>query len=231
MPSRWTPRSPGPSRIWVTTCLGLALGGAPAAAIAPQRVVAAVAAGAASAGEGGRASTPTMVMAALRKLEAAEASRLAALPALPLRTLNGAGRIDVVPFDGDGALRPGVGDQLARLFGPLALRLAPPGAADEELVPPDPRLVALLMRISTELGGAPITIVSGHRKAGRGTTRRSFHVRGMAADIAVTGRKPLEVRDAALRAGAGGVGLYRAFVHVDVRDEPYRWGGGRAARR
>jgi hypothetical protein len=207
------------------------MGGAPAAVVSPQRVVAAVATGASSAGEAGRASTPTLVLGALRALEAEAAARLAALPALPLRTLGGTARIDVVPFDAEGAMRAGVGDQLARLFGPIALRLAPPGASDDELVPPDPRLVALLMRISVELDGAPITIVSGHRKAGRGTTRRSFHVRGMAADIAVAGRNPREVRDAAIRAGAGGVGLYRAFVHVDVRDEPYRWGGGRAARR
>lgn len=231
MPSRWTPRSPGPSRIWASACLGLVLGGAPAAVVAPQRVVTAVATGAASASQAGRASTPTLVLGALRALEVDAAARLAALPALPLRTLGGTARLDVVPFDAEGALRPGVGDQLARLFGPIALRLAPPGASDDELVPPDPQLVALLMRISAELDGAPITIVSGHRKAGRGTTRRSFHVRGMAADIAVTGHKPLEVRDAAIRAGAGGVGLYRAFVHVDVREEPYRWGGGRAARR
>src|SRR5688500_3761243 len=99
MPSRWTPRSPGPSRIWASACLGLVLGGAPAGVVAPQRVVTAVATGMSSAGEAARASTPTMVLGALRALEVEAAARLAALPALPLRTLGSGSRIDVVPFD------------------------------------------------------------------------------------------------------------------------------------
>ncbi|MBW2458233.1 MAG: DUF882 domain-containing protein, partial [Deltaproteobacteria bacterium] len=36
-----------------------------------------------------------------------------------------------------------------------------------------------------------------------------------------------DLRNTAVRLGAGGVGVYPTFVHVDVRsDPPYRWVGG-----
>lgn len=95
----------------------------------------------------------------------------------------------------------------------------------------DGRLVDLLARISRALDGAELVLVSGHREPGRSTSRKSLHVRGMAADIAVVGVGVQRLRQVAIAEGAGGVGLYPGFVHVDVRDEPYRWVGGRWPRR
>ena len=178
-----------------------------------------------------RRGSPNEAVAEAEARAAAEAqAREAALPVLRLVALGGGARTELVPFGLDGEARPEVLKELSRLLAPR-----PTGrekAGDEAEIAIDPRLAALLLRIQDELDGKPITVVSGHRRPGRGTRKTSFHVKGMAVDIAVAGVKPRDVRAAAIRAGAGGVGLYPAFVHVDVRDEPYRWGGGgRAARR
>jgi uncharacterized protein YcbK (DUF882 family) len=80
----------------------------------------------------------------------------------------------------------------------------------------------------------PFDIVSGYRTAGtnamlrsrsRGVAKRSFHVRGMAVDVAMKSRSVRQISGAGLSVAAGGVGRYsRAkFVHLDsgpVRD----WG-------
>jgi uncharacterized protein YcbK (DUF882 family) len=86
--------------------------------------------------------------------------------------------------------------------------------------------VKLLVRISEAVGGRTINLVSGYRSPGaNGTSETSFHTRGMAADIRVTGVPTGYLRALSETLGAGGVGLYHAhrFVHVDVRDKPYRW--------
>jgi len=126
-------------------------------------------------------------------------------------------RVEIVPFDGHGVPQSAAFATLARFFQP----------SSGHVVPIDPLLVDLLMRIQRELGGKPLVLVSEHREPGRGTSKKSYHVRGMAADIAVMGVGVQELRRVALAVGAGGVGLYPAFVHVDARDEPYRWVGGR----
>lgn len=186
--------------------------------------------GAASVLAARRGSPADAVAAAEAQAAAEAAAREAALPVLRLVALGGGARTDLVPFGPDGQPRPEVMKELSRLLAPRPTGRA--GAEGEDAVAVDPRLAALLIRISDELEGAAITVVSGHRRPGRGTRKTSFHVKGMAVDIAVAGLRPRDVRAAAIRAGAGGVGLYPAFVHVDVRDEPYRWGGGgRAARR
>lgn len=141
---------------------------------------------------------------------------------LRLELLGTGKRGALTPFDGDGRLDPSAMDELSALLAPNAQL----GRKVEAPVAIDPRLAALLLDVSRELGDAPIIVVSGHREPGRGTSRRSYHVRGMAADISVEGVKPIDLRAAALRAGARGVGLYPTFVHVDVREQPYRWGGG-----
>jgi uncharacterized protein YcbK (DUF882 family) len=141
---------------------------------------------------------------------------------LRLELLGTGRRAALAPFDGDGRLDEDVMLTMSALLAPnaqLGRKVVAP-------TPVDPRLAALLLEISEELGDAPIVVVSGHREPGRGTSRRSYHVRGMAADISAEGVRPIDVRAAAIRAGAGGVGLYPTFVHVDVREQPYRWGGG-----
>lgn len=129
------------------------------------------------------------------------------------------------PFGPDGEVIPEAFEQLTRAFAPPVVTWRTKTPEPEPAVAPDPRLIELLMDISDELGNRPLIVVSGARKPGKGTSHRSYHVRGMAVDIAVDGLKPIELRKAALRAGAKGVGLYRRFVHVDVRDVPYKWGG------
>ena len=101
-------------------------------------------------------------------------------------------------------------------------------ARDGEQVPIDPRLIELLMSLSAAYDGQPVALVSGHRTPGRGTRRTSYHVKGMAADVAMRGVPVHDVRDVAVRLGAWGVGVYPKFVHIDVRrDQPYHWVGGR----
>ncbi len=233
MARRWSPRTSDSHRLLAVACLALVSSGLgrrqAAASSTPPAIVAR--GGAASAGGGDRGSPAGVVLASERMAEADAWAGEAALPVLRLAALGGGQRSDLVPFGPDGDVRPGPMRELALLLAPRSVRSATPGT-EEEPQAIDPRLVALLIRISDELGRAPLTIVSGHREPGRGTSRKSFHVRGMAVDIAVAGKRPSEIREAALRAGAGGIGLYPAFVHVDVRDEPYRWGGGgRGARR
>lgn len=75
----------------------------------------------------------------------------------------------------------------------------------------------------------PVSITSGYRNeaynAKVGGAKSSYHVKGMAADITVTG---VSNRDVAIYASgiANGVGLYDytgGFVHVDVRPTRYFW--------
>ncbi len=95
-----------------------------------------------------------------------------------------------------------------------------------------------LEAIRLDLGGHPMTIVSGFRTAahnaalrdadgsGTGVAQNSQHLLGRAADIAVDGIAPSDVHACALRlfkAGIieiGGIGLYNGWVHVDVRERP-----------
>lgn len=129
--------------------------------------------------------------------------------------------LDVQPFDADGQPRPQAFAAIAKVF----------QARGGERVAVDPRLVELLITISLAYDGNPVGLVSGHRVPGRGTRRTSYHVKGMAADIAMRGVKVHDLREQAVRLGAWGVGVYPKFVHVDVRrDRPFRWVGGRWSR-
>ena len=73
----------------------------------------------------------------------------------------------------------------------------------------------------------PFHIISGYRSPktnaklrnkSKGVAKRSFHMRGMAADIALPGRDLLALRKTALDMQRGGVGLYTksGFIHVDT---------------
>lgn len=137
-------------------------------------------------------------------------------PRLRLTALHGGGVVDVVPFDAEGRPDPAAFGALAALF----------RASSGEEIPIDSRLVRLLLRLDAAIE-EPLVLVSGHREPGRGTSRKSFHVKGMAADIAATGRPVRKLHRIAKRLGVPGLGLYPHFVHVDARDEPYAWTGGR----
>ena len=70
----------------------------------------------------------------------------------------------------------------------------------------------------------PISIVSGYRspvtnamlrRRNRGVAKDSYHTKGMAIDLQMKTRAPSNIRRAAKKLGAGGVGGYRTFTHID----------------
>lgn len=143
------------------------------------------------------------------------------VPTLPqgrlvVERLDGTPMIDVVPFDAQG-------EPIASAFEAISDAFQSRGGHQVDI---DPRLVELLMMLSRAFDERPIALVSAHRQPGRGTRKTSYHVKGMAADVAIRGVRVLDLQKAAVRLGAGGVGYYPTFVHVDARkDDPYRWSG------
>jgi len=89
-------------------------------------------------------------------------------------------------------------------------------------------LVTLLQRIREHFG-KPVTINSAYRtstwNAKNGGAPKSQHLLGMAADITIGGVSPLTIAQYAefLQPGAGGIGVYQSFTHVDVRAVRTRW--------
>jgi uncharacterized protein YcbK (DUF882 family) len=81
--------------------------------------------------------------------------------------------------------------------------------------------------------GQPIRVTSGFRSREHnkkiGGALNSFHVLGMAADIQVAKVKPDDVAKAIellIKEGKmkeGGLGIYRTWVHYDVRNVKARW--------
>lgn len=94
----------------------------------------------------------------------------------------------------------------------------------------NPHLVEVLEKIRSHFG-KDIQINSGYRtpsynghlrtrkkKGKSGVAKNSFHMRGCAADIVIAGVTPKQIYDYVDSFHQGGLGLYRNFVHVDVRD-------------
>ena len=90
----------------------------------------------------------------------------------------------------------------------------------------DSELVEILQNIRDHFGTSVI-INSGYRtssyNAQVGGATNSYHVKGMAADIQVSGVTPAEVAKYAEDIGVRGVGRYKSFVHVDSRPTKYYW--------
>lgn len=79
---------------------------------------------------------------------------------------------------------------------------------------------------------APVTILSGYRCPDHnrkvGGSPMSQHTLGIAADVMVKGLTPAKIKRAAeqvARFNAGGIGVYRSWVHVDLRSQQARWQG------
>ena len=101
--------------------------------------------------------------------------------------------------------------------------------SDEVLI--DTKLIEVLQKIRDEFK-RPVIINSGYRTVSYnkkiGGASSSFHCKGNAADISVSGVSPLK---AALFAESimekGGIGCYSyvsgGFVHIDTRDYKSRW--------
>jgi uncharacterized protein YcbK (DUF882 family) len=90
-----------------------------------------------------------------------------------------------------------------------------------------------LQRIRNEIGFG-IRINSSYRCPAHnrnvGGASQSKHLEGIAADIDVVGVNPKDVADTIeelMDTGAipnGGLGRYKTFTHVDIRNSPARWG-------
>ena len=91
------------------------------------------------------------------------------------------------------------------------------------------------LQIIREAIDKPVHIISGYRtpKYNRriGGARRSQHMKAKAADMVIKGMKPVEVHKIVTKLikeekiKKGGVGLYRHFVHYDIRGFNARWKG------
>lgn len=94
----------------------------------------------------------------------------------------------------------------------------------------DETLVARLQQIRDHFGKA-VTVNSGYRCEKHnaspqvGGAKGSRHVKGMAADIRVSGITPQEVAKYAESIGVLGIGLYDTFVHIDTRTAKSFWKG------
>ena len=91
-------------------------------------------------------------------------------------------------------------------------------------------LVNLLQKIRDHFGKAVIINsayrTEAHNKAIGGATY-SQHKYGLAADIHINGVTPKEIAACVetLMPSSGGIGIYKSFVHVDVRRVKSRWNG------
>lgn len=91
-------------------------------------------------------------------------------------------------------------------------------------------LVNLLQKIRNHFGKAVI-INSAYRTEAHnksiGGAAYSQHKYGLAADIHINGVTPKEIAAyvETLMPSSGGIGIYKSFVHVDVRRVKSRWNG------
>ena len=91
-------------------------------------------------------------------------------------------------------------------------------------------LVNLLQKIRDHFGKAVI-INSAYRTEAHnksiGGAAYSQHKYGLAADIHINGVTPKEIAAyvETLMPSSGGIGIYKSFVHVDVRRVKSRWNG------
>jgi uncharacterized protein YcbK (DUF882 family) len=92
----------------------------------------------------------------------------------------------------------------------------------------DRRLIDVIYQLNRMLGGKqPVHVISGYRSPetneylrenSDGVAQNSYHMRGQAVDLQIPGRPLAQLRRAALKLRAGGVGYYPSsgFVHVDT---------------
>jgi len=91
----------------------------------------------------------------------------------------------------------------------------------------DPKLIDILAAAQRLIGyDRPFSVISGYRsqrtndmlrKRSSGVAKKSYHVRGMAADLRMEGVDVALLQRAGKHIGAGGVGIYSKsnFVHLD----------------
>jgi len=91
------------------------------------------------------------------------------------------------------------------------------------------------LQVLREVVGKPIRVISGYRSKRYNTringARRSQHMCAKAADIKIKGLTPAEIKAIIVslinegKMYKGGIGIYRTFVHYDVRGRNARWKG------
>lgn len=93
----------------------------------------------------------------------------------------------------------------------------------------DPLLVRALQDLR-DMINQPIHVNSGCRCPAHneavGGAKNSYHMKGMAADIACRWIGPKQLRAFAIQVPEfynGGIGLYPGFLHVDIRHGKTRW--------
>lgn len=94
------------------------------------------------------------------------------------------------------------------------------------LVKIDSNLVTKLQKLR-DLIGKPIIINSAYRTPSHNKkvngSPTSQHLLGKAVDIRVNGISPDTLAKYAEKVGFDGIGIYKNFVHVDVRGKKARW--------
>lgn len=92
----------------------------------------------------------------------------------------------------------------------------------------DPQLFDQLYRLQVLLGSKkPVQLISGYRSLvtnnemrarSRGVAKQSYHTKGQAMDFHIEGVQLANIRKAALKMQAGGVGYYPRsnFIHIDT---------------
>lgn len=95
-----------------------------------------------------------------------------------------------------------------------------------QLVKVDSQLLHKLQKLR-DLINRPIIIVSGYRTASHnknvGGAKNSLHLQGKAADILVYEISSNTLAKQAEQVGFNGIGIYKSFLHVDVRNKKTKW--------
>lgn len=95
-----------------------------------------------------------------------------------------------------------------------------------QLVKLDSELLDRLQKLRDRIN-RPIIITSGYRTVSHnkkvGGASNSQHLYGKAVDIVVNGMSPKTLANHAEMVGFKGIGIYKTFVHVDVRKNVARW--------
>jgi len=109
------------------------------------------------------------------------------------------------------------------------------GKRCESTDPSATKHLAWVLQQIRDLVNVPIKINSAYRcpthNRAVGGHPKSYHMRGWAADLSPVGVDPTELHAAiedlvkSKRIPAGGVGLYKTFVHYDIQAGPKRWRG------
>jgi LysM repeat protein len=134
-----------------------------------------------------------------------------------VRLVRGPDRLEVQLVGRHGHLAPAALAGLSNM-----LRFYPTGAR----IAIDPRLAALVARVSDHFGGRPIHVVSGFRPYSPVQyTPHSNHNVGRAMDFSIEGIPSTTVRDFCRTFRDAGVGFYpnSTFVHLDVRTGKSYW--------